>query len=68
MRHNLLWVSGAATGKAAVYNLKTGEPVDDADRSRPRPSFINDVIVTATPRTSPTAIAGDLQGAGLEAR
>ena len=26
-RHNLLWVSGAGTGMAAVYNLATGEPV-----------------------------------------
>ena len=27
LRHNLLWVSGAGTGHAAVYNLTTGEPV-----------------------------------------
>ena len=26
LRHNLLWVSGASTGMAAVYNLETGAP------------------------------------------
>ncbi len=45
LRHNLLWVSGAATGKAAVYNLKTGEPVTALTLST-APSFINDVVVT----------------------
>jgi hypothetical protein len=44
-RHNLLWVSGAATGKAAVYNLKTGAPVATLTLTT-APSFINDVIVT----------------------
>lgn len=44
-RHNLLWVSGAATGQAAVYNLKTGDPVVALTLTT-SPSFINDVIVT----------------------
>jgi len=44
-RHNLLWVSGAGTGMAAVYNLTTGEPVMALTLST-APSFINDVIVT----------------------
>jgi hypothetical protein len=43
--HNLLWVSGAATGQAAVYNLKTGDPVVALTLTT-APSFINDVIVT----------------------
>ncbi len=45
LRHNLLWVSGAATGMAAVYNLKTGAPVATLTLAT-APSFINDVIVT----------------------
>jgi sugar lactone lactonase YvrE len=44
-RHNLLWVSGAATGQAAVYNLKTGEPVVALTLTT-GPAFINDVVVT----------------------
>ncbi len=44
-RHNLLWVSGAGTGQAAVYNLKTGEPVVALTLTT-APSFINDVVVT----------------------
>jgi hypothetical protein len=45
-RHNLLWVSGAATGQAAVYNLKTGEPVVALTLTTTVPAFINDVAVT----------------------
>lgn len=45
LRHNLLWVSGAATGMAAVYDLATGAPVMALTLST-APSFINDVIVT----------------------
>jgi hypothetical protein len=44
-RHNLLWVSGAGTGMAAVYNLETGAPVMALTLTT-APSFINDVIVT----------------------
>ena len=44
-RHNLLWVSGAGTGQAAVYDLKTGDPVVALTLTT-APSFINDVIVT----------------------
>jgi hypothetical protein len=46
LRHNLLWVSGAATGQAAVYNLKTGAPIAKLTLTTIAPSFINDVIVT----------------------
>lgn len=45
LRHNLLWVSGAGTGQAAVYNLKTGAPVIALTLAT-APSFINDVVVT----------------------
>ena len=45
LRHNLLWVSGASSGMAAVYNLQTGAPSDGVDAD-PAASFINDVIVT----------------------
>ena len=47
LRHDLLWVSGAGTGQAAVYNLRTGEPVG-ARTLTTAASFINDVTVTAT--------------------
>jgi sugar lactone lactonase YvrE len=47
VRHDLLWVSGAATGQAAVYSLKTGDPVVALTLTT-APSFINDVIVTRT--------------------
>src|SRR4051812_14054121 len=46
LRHNLLWVSGAGTGHAAVYNLTTGAPIADLTLTSTQPAFINDVIVT----------------------
>jgi len=46
LRHNLLWVSGAATGHAAVYDLTTGAPIADLTLTATLPAFINDVIVT----------------------
>ena len=45
LRHGLLWVSGAQTGKAAVYNLETGDPVADLTFTTAN-SFVNDVVVT----------------------
>jgi hypothetical protein len=45
VRHGLLWVSGAATGKAAVYDLATGAGVTALTLAT-GPSFINDVVVT----------------------
>ena len=45
LRHNLLWVSGAGTGHAAVYDLTTGAPIADLTLAA-QPAFINDVIVT----------------------
>jgi hypothetical protein len=46
LRHNLLWVSGAGTGHAAVYDLTTGAPIADLTLTSTQPAFINDVIVT----------------------
>jgi hypothetical protein len=45
LRHGLLWVSGAATGQAAVYDLDTGEGIVALTLAA-SPSFINDVVVT----------------------
>jgi hypothetical protein len=45
LRHGLLWVSGAATGKAAVYDLETGAGLETLTLAT-TPSFINDVVVT----------------------
>ncbi|WP_324643234.1 hypothetical protein [Pseudarthrobacter sp. LT1] len=42
--HNLLFVAGATTGKAFVYNTDTGEPVADFDLAK---GFINDVTLTS---------------------
>jgi hypothetical protein len=47
VRHGLLWVAGAATGQAGVYDLDTGDPVGEAlTLTTKTPSFINDVVVT----------------------
>ena len=45
LRHGLLWVSGADTGQAAVYDLETGKG-KVALTLATEPSFINDVVVT----------------------
>jgi hypothetical protein len=45
LRHGLLWVAGAATGQAAVYDLTTGEDVVALTLTT-NASFINDVVVT----------------------
>jgi hypothetical protein len=47
LRHDLLWVAGGDTGKAAVYELRTGAPVIALTLTT-GPSFINDVTVTRT--------------------
>ena len=46
LRHGLLWVAGAGTGQAAVYDLETGEGIVALPLAT-APSFINDVVVTA---------------------
>ena len=49
IRHGLLWVAGANTGKAAVYDLDTGDGITAltlTEVTMTRPSFINDVVVT----------------------
>jgi sugar lactone lactonase YvrE len=58
-RHNLLWVSGAGTGHAAVYDLKTGEPVVALTLTA-NPSFINDVIVTRNAAYFTNSFAAEL--------
>lgn len=45
LRHGLLWVSGAGTGQAAVYDLESGDGIDALTLAT-SPSFINDVVVT----------------------
>jgi len=45
LRHDLLWVSGAQTGQAAVYDLETGDPVVALTLTTSA-SFVNDVVVT----------------------
>ena len=45
LRHGLLWVSGAATGQAAVYDLDSGDGIVALTLAT-SPSFINDVVVT----------------------
>jgi hypothetical protein len=45
LRHGLLWVAGGPSGKAAIYNLKTGAAVVALTLTTAI-SFINDVIVT----------------------
>jgi len=45
LRHGLLWVAGAQTGKAAVYDLETGDPVVALTFTTAN-SFVNDVVVT----------------------
>jgi hypothetical protein len=47
LAHRLLWVSGAATGKAAVYDLESGAGVATLTLAPPTVSFINDVVVTS---------------------
>ncbi|NUT72381.1 hypothetical protein [Pseudarthrobacter sp. C4D7] len=42
--HNLLFVAGAATGKAFVYDTDTGAPVADVGLGK---GFINDVTLTS---------------------
>jgi sugar lactone lactonase YvrE len=44
---NRLFVAGAATGKAHVYNARTGAPIQTFTFAS-APTFINDVVVTRT--------------------
>jgi sugar lactone lactonase YvrE len=44
---NRLWVSGASTGKAYVYNARTGALIRTYNLAS-APTFINDVVVTRT--------------------
>jgi hypothetical protein len=45
LRHDLLWVAGAGTGMAAVYDLGSGDGIVALTLAT-APSFINDVVVT----------------------
>jgi outer membrane protein assembly factor BamB len=44
--HGLLFVAGGVTGKAYVYNLRTGATVAQLPLATPGASLINDVVVT----------------------
>ena len=45
--HGRLWVSGAGTGKAFVYNARTGATLNELQLATSAgPTFINDVVVT----------------------
>jgi outer membrane protein assembly factor BamB len=44
--HGRLFVSGASTGKAFVFDLKTGALIKEYQLAAPGASFINDVVVT----------------------
>ena len=46
LRHGLLWVSGAATGQAAVYDLETGAGIETLTLTTAENKFVNDVVVT----------------------
>ena len=46
LRHGLLWVAGAATGQAAVYDLETGEGIVALTLTNAASTFVNDVVVT----------------------
>ena len=54
-RHGLLWVSGAGTGDAAVYDLETGEEVVDSRAGRRRRRSSTTSWSPVTPPTSRTA-------------
>jgi sugar lactone lactonase YvrE len=45
-RHKRLFVAGAGTGKAYVYDAKTGALIRTYDLAAPPTTFINDVVVT----------------------
>jgi hypothetical protein len=48
-QHNRLWVAGAGTGDAYVYDAETGELLrtyDFATGTDANPTFINDVVIT----------------------
>ncbi|MFN2469895.1 MAG: hypothetical protein ABR583_02695 [Gaiellaceae bacterium] len=46
MDGRLLFVSGAGTGKAFVYDARTGAPLATYQLATTTPTFINDVVVT----------------------
>jgi sugar lactone lactonase YvrE len=46
LRHSLLWVAGAATGQAAVYDLETGDGIVALTLTTAEDTFVNDVVVT----------------------
>ena len=46
-RHKRLWVAGAGTGTARVYDVRTGALLRTYQLGTPPATFINDVVVTA---------------------
>jgi len=75
LRRGLLWVAGGPTGRAAVYDLDTGDAVASLQLTTLVPSFINDVVVTNDAAyftnsmqpelyrvpVSPTGVVGDVE-------
>jgi sugar lactone lactonase YvrE len=45
-RHKRLWVAGAGTGTASVYDVRTGALLRTYQLGTPPATFINDVVVT----------------------
>jgi streptogramin lyase len=45
-RHKRLWVAGAGTGTARVYDVRTGALLRTYQLGTPPATFINDVVVT----------------------
>jgi sugar lactone lactonase YvrE len=45
---NRLFVAGAGTGRAHVYDARTGTPIQTFTLASAAPTFINDVVVTRT--------------------
>jgi hypothetical protein len=58
-RHDLLWVAGGPTGKAAIYDLSTGAAVVALTLTTGA-SFINDVIVTRDAAYFTNSRAGEI--------
>ena len=54
-RRNRLFVAGGATGKAFVYDARTGADLASYQLAAPgAATFVNDVVVTSRPPGSPT--------------
>ena len=59
---NRLVVAGGGTGKAFVYDAKTGAPLQEITLTTVTPTFINDVVVTKDGVLHRLVQAGAVQG------